>query len=185
MDVTYGETPGTQFLWRSPIPGMKGFASLSERATKTLEFISPKPQDGILHWAQAASKPGSFPLRWNSQGNSKLWQPCLTCITDVKCSAWPGEVSRSHFVLPEAFSAQPINPCNPFLIAWLHRWLRCLWAAWSLQSAATADARNPSLVPRAWGTLSLSLWVSGWKRDSWRCPSWPREIGRSFWAAQQ
>lgn len=61
---------------------------------------------------------------WQSHSNSKPWQPFLTWITDVKCSAWPAKASRLHFVLPEAFSAHPINPCNPFLIAWLHGWLR-------------------------------------------------------------
>lgn len=73
---------------------------------------------------QAASQPGLFPLCWHSHSNSKPWQPChLTWITNAKCSARPGESSRFHFVLPEAFSAHSINPCNPFLIAWLRGWL--------------------------------------------------------------
>ena len=123
MNITFCETPGTQFPWRNLIPGRKGFAGLPERAMKTLELISPAPREWVLHWAQTASKPGSFPLCWHSQDNSEPWQPCLTWITDVKCSAWPGEASRSHFVLPEAFSAQLIKPCNPSLVAWLHGWL--------------------------------------------------------------
>lgn len=119
--ITDYDTPGTQFPWGNPISGRKQFAGLSARAAGTSEFIDPVPQDGRLQWVQAASRPGLFPVGWHSHSNSKSCQcGCLTWITNVKCSARPGESSRFHFVLPEAFSAHSINPCNPLLIAQLH-----------------------------------------------------------------
>lgn len=57
----------------------------------------------------------------------------------------------------------PSIPVIPSLLPGCMAGSGCLWAAWSLQSATIAGARNPSLVPRAWGSLKLPNWAPGWK----------------------